>query len=235
MHENLVIVESPAKAKTIEKFLGDGFVVTWYDQSGTSNDFTNITPTGQPKIVSSGSVILENSLPVVDFGTVAVDGTAIGDSLALSSSRMMDSKAKSKVILLLTDGMNNKGTIDPETAADACAELGIKVYSVGIGKAGKVPYPSMGGMLFGKNYRYNLFDETGLQNISKTTGGKFYRAKSSGVLWENIKDIDKLERSEVELKVYHEFYDRFYALLIAAVSLFFAEIILRSIFYRKIP
>ena len=179
--------------------------------------------------------MIQDIVDEVDFGTVSIDGTAIGDALALSTSRMMDSKAKSKIVLLLTDGMNNRGTIDPETAADACAELGIKVYSVGIGKDGKVAYPAMGGLLFGKTYRYNLFDETGLRNISKTTEGKFFRAQSSGILWQNIKDIDRLEKSEVELKIYHEFYDRFYALLIAAISIFFAEIVLRSIFYRKIP
>lgn len=171
----------------------------------------------------------------VDFGTVAVDGTAIGDALALATSRMMDSKAKSKIILLLTDGVNNKGTIDPETAADACAEMDIKVYCVGIGQDGKVPYPGPAGLPFAKNYRYNLFDETGLRKISEVTKGKFYRAKNSGVLWENIKDIDRLEKSEVELKIYHEFYDKFYYFLVAAVALFFLEIVLRSIFYRKIP
>jgi len=171
----------------------------------------------------------------LDFNTISIDGTAIGDALALSASRMMDSKAKSKIILLLTDGMNNKGSIDPETAAKACAEMGIKVYSVGIGKEGRVPYPNPGGFFGRKQYLMNHFDETTLRDISSKTKGKFYRAQSSGILWKNIKDIDKLEKSKVDLKIYHEFHDKFQFLLLAAVGLFFLEIILKSILYRKIP
>jgi Ca-activated chloride channel family protein len=179
--------------------------------------------------------MIKDIVDEVDFGTVAVDGTAIGEALSLCASRMMDSKAKSKIILLLTDGMNNRGSIDPETAANVCSEMGVKIYTVGIGKDGRVPYPNPGGFFTGKQYLFNHFDGTVLQNISEKTEGKYYRAASSGVLWENIKDIDRLEKSEVELKVYHEFYNRFYYFLIAAVSVFFLEIVLRSIVYRKIP
>ncbi len=171
----------------------------------------------------------------LDFDTVKEDGTAIGDALALALSRMMDRKSKSKIILLLTDGMNNRGIIDPETAAKACAEMGVKIYAVGIGKEGRVSYPSRGGFFFGRRYLYNHFDATGLQEIAKITAGRFYRAKSSGILWENIKDIDRLEKSQAEIRVYHEFYDRFQYFLIVAISLFFSEIMLRSIFYRKLP
>ena len=179
--------------------------------------------------------LLTHILQEVDFGTVATDGTAIGDALGLAASRMTDDKAKSRIILLLTDGMNNRGAIDPETAADACKEMGVKIYSVGIGKEGRVPYPGPGGVFFGQRFLMNHFDETVLREISEKTGGKFYRAQSSGVLWENIHDIDRLEKTEVEVKVYHEFHDRFQYLLAAAMALFFIEIILRSAVYRKIP
>ena len=178
--------------------------------------------------------ILHDITDDLDFTSVAEDGTAIGDAIALATSRMIDSKAKSKIILLLTDGMNNKGSIDPETAAAACAEMGMKIYSVGIGSEGQVPYPGRGG-IFGKQYLYNHFDETSLRKISEITGGKFYRAESSGVLWENIKDIDRLEKSEAELKIYHEFYDKFEMLLFAAFAFFAAEIVLTSVFFRKVP
>jgi Ca-activated chloride channel family protein len=178
--------------------------------------------------------ILNDITEDIDFTSVAVDGTAIGDAIALASSRMMDSKAKSKIILLLTDGMNNKGTIDPETAAAACSEMGMKIYSVGIGSEGQVPYPGQGG-IFGKRYLYNHFDETSLRKISELTGGKFYRAASSGVLWENIQDIDRLEKSEAELKIYHEFYDKFEMLIFAAFAIFAFEIMLTSVFFRKVP
>ncbi|MBN1533118.1 MAG: VWA domain-containing protein [Spirochaetes bacterium] len=171
----------------------------------------------------------------IDFDSVPVDGTAIGDALALATSRMLESKARSKIILLLTDGVNNKGKIDPDTAAKTAAEMGIKVYCVGIGSDGLVPYPSPQGIFFGKNYLRNQFDETGLREIAKVTGGKFYRATSSGVLWENIRDIDRLERSEVEARVYHEFYDKFHLFLVAGIILFLLEVILRSAVYRKIP
>lgn len=171
----------------------------------------------------------------VDFHTVDEDGTAIGEALTLAASRMMDSRAKSKIILLLTDGMNNRGSIDPETAAKACSEIGIKIYSVGIGKEGRVPYPAGAAFMMGQRYLYNHFDETSLKNISNITSGKFYRATSSGVLWENIRDIDMLEKSEVDVKVYHEFYDKFQIFLLMAAVLFFMEIILKSVFYRKIP
>ncbi len=172
----------------------------------------------------------------VDFTTVSEDGTAIGEALALAASRMTESTAKSRIILLLTDGMNNRGSIDPETAAGLCAESGIKVYTVGIGKEGKVPYPAgSGGFLFGKQYLYNHFDETILRKIADMTGGKFYRATSSGVLWENIRDIDALERSVIESRSYHEFFDRFQTFIIIAAALFFLELLLRSVFYRKLP
>ena len=147
---------------------------------------------------------------------------------------MMDSKAKSKIILLLTDGRSNTGTIDPETAANTCREMGVKVYSVGIGKKGMpVPYPT-GFMGMKRNIESDLDDET-LIKISETTGGKYFNATSAGVLWQNIRDIDMLEKSEVKLNVYNEFYDKFQYLLTIAVCLFFFEILLRSVFFRKLP
>jgi Ca-activated chloride channel homolog len=170
----------------------------------------------------------------VDFESVHVDGTAIGDAIALATARMMESKAKSRVILLVTDGMNNRGSIDPETAAKAAAEMGIKIYAVGIGKKGEaVPYPT-GFMRMTRNVILDM-DEDTLKKIAEVTGGKFYNATSTGVLWQNIKDIDRLEKSQVELKQYHEFYDRFQWFLIAAAALFFIEVLLRSVVYRKVP
>ena len=170
----------------------------------------------------------------VDFDSVHVDGTAIGDAIALAAARMMDSKAKSRVILLVTDGRNNRGAIDPETAAKAAAELGIKIYTVGIGKIGEpVPYPT--GIPMIKQQVMLDMDEDTLKKIADVTGGKFYSAGSSGEFRESFKDIDRMEKSQIEVKRYHEFYDRFQWLIVAAVSLFFAEILLRSVVYRKVP
>jgi Ca-activated chloride channel family protein len=178
--------------------------------------------------------MVQDIVSEVDFESVHVDGTAIGDAIALATARMMDSKSKSRIILLVTDGMNNRGSIDPETAAKAAAEMGIKIYTVGIGKKGvPVPYPT--GFM-GMTQRVILdMDEEALKKIAEITGGKFFNATSSGVLWQNIKDIDRLEKSQVDLKQYHEFYDRFQWFLAAAAALFFLEILLRSVFYRKVP
>ncbi len=170
----------------------------------------------------------------VDFESVHVDGTAIGDAIALATARMMESTSKSRVILLVTDGMNNRGSMDPETAAKAAAEMGIRIYAVGIGKKGEpVPYPT--GFMGMTRHVVMDMDEDTLKKIAEATGGKFFNATSAGVLWQNIRDIDRLEKSQVELKQYHEFYDRFQWFIVAAAALFFLEILLRSVFYRKVP
>jgi len=105
---------------------------------------------------------------------------------------------------------------------------------VGIGKKGEpVPYPTNIPMV--KQRVLLDMDEESLMKISEVTGGKYFNATSSGVLWQNIRDIDRLEKSQVELKRYHEFYDRFQWLLVIAAALFFLEVILRSVVYRKVP
>ncbi|HDP79480.1 MAG TPA: VWA domain-containing protein [Spirochaetes bacterium] len=174
-------------------------------------------------------------LDEVDFDSVEAEGTAIGEALALAASRMMDSTAKSRVIFLLTDGMNNRGSIDPETAARMCAELGIRIYSVGIGKEGKVPYPGRGTLFGFRQYLDSHFDEASIRLLSELTGGKFYRATDSKLLFETIKDIDRLEKSDIKLRTYRRFSDRFEGFLIAAMAVFFLELLLRSLVYRKAP
>lgn len=176
--------------------------------------------------------IILDIIDELDFSTVHADGTAIGDALALCAARMMDLKSKSRIILLITDGMNNAGSIDPVTAAGVCRELGIKIYSVGIGREGQVPYP---GGLFGKRYEYNIFDPSVLENASEMTGGKFYRAQSSGVFMEDMREIDMLEKSSVEVRKYHEFTNKFGIFLITGMVIFFIEMLLRSLVYRKLP
>jgi len=179
--------------------------------------------------------IIKEILSDIDFDSVEEDGTAIGDAIALAASRMMESKAKGKMVLLITDGVNNRGEIDPETAAKTCRELNIKIYAVGIGSEGKVPYPNPMGPMFPKQYRLNQFDETALKKISDTTGGTYFRADSTGLFTASMEQIDKLEKSESELKVYHQFDDRSGWMLITGITLFLMEILLRSVFYRKLP
>lgn len=179
--------------------------------------------------------IIQEILADLDFDNVDEDGTAIGDALALSASRMMDSKSKGKMILLITDGMNNRGEIDPETAAKTCSEMNIKVYTVGIGREGRVPVSNPAGSIFPKQYMINQFNEESLKKTAGSTGGVYFRADSTGVFSASMEQIDKLEKSESELKVYNEFDDRSGWILITGISLFFVEILLRSLFYRKLP
>lgn len=174
--------------------------------------------------------MLKDIIADVDFDSADKEGTAIGEGVALAAARMAESKAKSKVILLLTDGMNNRGVVDPETAAKMCAELGIKIYPVGIGKK-HVRVPFFSRM---KVYQ-DHYDPESLKKMADITGGKFYSAESGQVLWENIKDIDRLERSEFEVRRYYEFYDKFQIFLFAAFALFLLEILLRAVVYRKLP
>jgi Ca-activated chloride channel family protein len=197
-------------------------------------------------VVFAGNAYLQSPLTVdheiikeiisdLDFDSVDEDGTAIGDAIALSASRLTDSKAKSKLILLITDGVNNRGEIDPETAAEACADMNIKIYTVGIGKDGLVEYPNPAGIIFPKRRLLNQFDGKSLEKISQITGGAYFRADSSGLFSASMEDIDKLEKSTAEVKVYNEFEDRSRWILIVGISLFFIEIILKSLFYRKLP
>ena len=197
-------------------------------------------------VVFAGNAYLQSPLTVdheiikeiisdLDFDSVDEDGTAIGDALALAASRLTDSKAKSKLILLITDGVNNRGEIDPETAAQVCADMNIKIYSVGIGKDGLVEYPNPAGSIFPKQKLLNQFNGESLEKISEITGGVYFRADSSGLFSASMEDIDKLEKSNADVKVYNEFDDRSRWILIVGISLFFIEIILRSLFYRKLP
>ena len=153
--------------------------------------------------------MLADLVDEIDFDSVSEDGTAIGDALSLCASRLDQPNAKGKLILLLTDGVNNRGIIDPKTAADACTGMGIRIYAVGIGKEGPVPYPVSNGISIFKRMINNQFDEKAIRELAGATGGNFYRAENSGVLWQNLQEIDKLEKSEFNVTSYHEFFDRF--------------------------
>lgn len=174
-------------------------------------------------------------LSELNFQTVEGDGTAIGDALTLAADRMKESKAKSKMILLITDGVNNRGTVTPEIASTLCGQLGIKIYTVGIGKNGKVPYTIGDGFFKQHVYMDNQFDEKMLTLLADKSGGKSYRATETGVFWDNIKDIDQLEKTSLEVKKYYEFSDKFQLFLIIAAALFLLEIFLKSFLFRKIP
>jgi Ca-activated chloride channel family protein len=179
--------------------------------------------------------MLADIVDEIDFDTVSEDGTAIGDALALCAARLDSPNSKGKVILLLTDGVNNCGVIDPKTAAQACSNLGIKIYGVGIGKEGPVPIPVSNGIFTTRRLVEFQFDPKAIKELTDITGGSFYRAESSDDLWNHIKEIDRLEKSDFKVTVYHEFFDRFQYLVFCAAILFMLEILLRTLVFRKIP
>ncbi|MEA2043406.1 MAG: VWA domain-containing protein [Bacteroidota bacterium] len=163
------------------------------------------------------------------------DGTAIGLGLLNSVNRLKESKAKSKVIILLTDGVNNKGEADPLTAADIAAKYGLRVYTIGVGKNGYAPYPVQ--TMFGMQYQQMevKIDEETLKIIAQKTGGEYFRATNNEALKEVYKKIDKLEKSEIEVKMYQTKTEKFLVFVIIAALLLLPEIILRSTVFRNIP
>ncbi|MDR4496535.1 MAG: VWA domain-containing protein [Candidatus Scalindua sp.] len=179
--------------------------------------------------------ILLQFLEKVNIGMVE-DGTAIGSAIGVCVNRLKSSKAKSKVIILLTDGRNNSGEIDPFTAAEIAKTFDIKIYTVGAGTKGLAPYPTKGafGFTVYKPMQIDIDDE-GLTEIAKITGGKYFRATDTESLKEVYKQIDSLERTEMEIAKYTEYNELFHYLVIPALGVFIFEIFLANTRFRKIP
>jgi Ca-activated chloride channel family protein len=179
--------------------------------------------------------VLLTFLERVDFGQIE-DGTAIGSAIAVSANRLRDSKTKSKVMVLLTDGANNQGEIDPLTAAKAAAALGIKIYTVGVGVNGYAPFP-VDDPVFGRRYvnMPSIVDEASLQEIANTTGGKFYRATNRAELENIYNTIDKLERTEIKAKEFMRYSELFPLFLIPGLLFLGLEVVLANTRFRKIP
>ena len=162
------------------------------------------------------------------------DGTAIGDGLATAISRLKDSDAISKVIILLTDGVNNSGSVDPYTAAEMAKLFGIRVYTIGVGSYGTAPYPVQ--TPFGTQIQQMKveIDEKLLQNIANSTDGKYFRATSTQKLDEVYQEIDKLERSKIEVTEFSRLHEEFYPLVAWALALLLLEFLLRKTIFRTI-
>jgi Ca-activated chloride channel family protein len=163
------------------------------------------------------------------------DGTAIGMGLANAISRLKDSQAKSKVIILLTDGSNNRGEISPMTAAEMAKSFGIRVYTVGVGTNGTAPYPVQGA--FGKQY-VNVaveIDENVLRQIAQTAGGQYYRATSNSKLKEVYEEIDKLERTKLQVKEFSKNQEEYQPLALALLLCLLLSILLKQTVLRTIP
>ncbi|MBN1398135.1 MAG: VWA domain-containing protein [Bacteroidetes bacterium] len=178
--------------------------------------------------------VLKSLLREVKNGMIA-DGTAIGLAIANGVNRLKDSKAKSKVMILLTDGVNNRGEIDPITAARIATTYNIRIYTVGVGARGEAPYPVQ--TMFG--IRRQMIpvdlDEKVLTQVAEMTGGKYFRATDNQKLKAIYKEIDQLERTKIEVFAYKRYSELFGGWLFAGLAAFLLEMILSNTLLRKNP
>ncbi|MFR9669161.1 MAG: VWA domain-containing protein [Rikenellaceae bacterium] len=168
---------------------------------------------------------------------VIEDGTAIGDGLATAINRLRESDAKSKVVILLTDGVNNRGSIAPLTASQIAKEQGIKVYTIGVGKNGTAPYPRVD--MYGNVVDYVQvkveIDEKTLREISQTTGGEYFRATDEDSLQRIYDQINEMERSKVEMYEFTIHHEKYLMWAVAALVLLLLEYILKTLIIRRLP
>ncbi len=215
----------------IDEFIGE----RQYDQIGlvvfASNAFNQSPPTVDKNVL--GRMLNETKL-ATDLNID--DGTAIGMGLANAASMLKDSDAKSKVVILLTDGVNNAGQIDPLTAAEAATKLGIKVYTIGVGRPGQVPVPVTDA--FGVErvvMQESQLDEATLQAIADETGGRYYRAEDTQGLRAIYDEINALEKSQIEIETYTNTKELMGWVLVPSLALLLVEMFLRQTLLRTIP
>lgn len=178
--------------------------------------------------------LLKRLLADVEMGVVE-DGTAIGMGISTAVNRLKESKAESKVIILLTDGQNNSGEIDPVTAADLAVSYGIKIYTIGAGTRGTAPYP-IKDPIFGNRYQnveVNI-DEEMLTQIADMTGGAYFRATDTEKLDEIYTQIDELERTEIEEMIYTDYQDLYPRFLLPGIFLLVLSIVSDRFLFRKV-
>lgn len=179
--------------------------------------------------------VLKNLFTDIKSGMIE-DGTAIGDGLATAVNRLRKSVAVSKVIILLTDGINNQGAIDPLTAAEIAKKYGIRVYTIGVGTLGMAPYPfknPFGGIVY-QNVDVKI-DEALLKQVAGLTNGKYFRATNKTKLQEVYKEIDKLEKSKIDVLEFRKRTEMFMPLLLIALFFFLVETAARYVIYKSIP
>lgn len=185
--------------------------------------------------LTSDKNIVLSSLKGINYNTTITGGTAIGMGLATSVNRLKESRAKGKVIILLTDGVNNSGFIDPKIASELAIEFGIKVYTIGIGSNGMALSPI--GILPNGSFQYGNIqveiDEDLLKQIAETTGGKYFRATSNTKLEQIYEEINKLEKTDIEETKYKSYNELFRPLVLAAFGLLLFELLLRYTVFRS--
>ena len=209
-------------------------------------DFINRRPTDRIGIVifsgesftqcplTSDKNVLVSAVQNIHFGLLE-DGTAIGSGLSTSVDRIRNSKTKTKIVILLTDGENNSGLIDPKTAKEIAKAFGIKVYTIGVGTDGMAPQPVQTPLGVQMQSVKVSIDEKLMKQIAEETGGKYFRAKDNDGLSGIYETIDQLEKSKIEITTTTKFTDKFLPFAIGAAFFLLLEILLLYLVFRKFP
>lgn len=174
-------------------------------------------------------------LEEVEIGVIE-DGTAIGTSIAMAVNRLKDSTAKSKVLILLTDGQNNRGEIDPVTASDVAQTMDVRIYSIGVGAYGEAPF--LFDDPFGGQRRRMVpveIDEEMLTTVAENTGGRYFRATNKQALRDIYEEIGELEKTKIEERVYTDYHERYALFLLPAFGLLLLELLLSNTRLRRLP
>jgi Ca-activated chloride channel family protein len=186
--------------------------------------------------VTIDHAIVKNQLKQIKNGLLE-DGTAIGMGLATSIQRLKDSESKSKVVILMTDGVNNKGLVDPATASDIAMQFGVRAYTIGVGTNGQAYTPvamdANGNLVF--DYAEVQIDEPILRDIAKKTGGQYFRATDNKKLKEVFQEIDKLEKTKINVSAYTHKTEKFFVFAFIALAFLLLDWILRYTIFKSIP
>jgi len=186
--------------------------------------------------VTSDKAIVKQAISDIKFDNVLQDGTGIGMGLTTAVNRLKESKAKSKIIILLTDGVNNSGFIEPETASEIAKEYGIKVYTIGLGTNGMAEFPYAYAPN-GRDFLYRMLpveiDQELMKTIAKNTGGKYFRANNNSKLESIYNEINKLETTEIEELKYYDYDEKYRLFVIIAGILLLIEIALRNTIFKS--
>jgi Ca-activated chloride channel family protein len=185
--------------------------------------------------MTTDRAVVTNFLKDIDFGVIE-DGTAIGMGLATAVNRVKDSRAESKVIILLTDGVNNRGDIGPVTASEIAGSFGVRVYTIGVGSQGTAPVPVQDA--FGRTVMRSMpveIDEDVLKKIAQSTGGNYFRATDNHKLREIYQQIDEMEKTRLDVKQFSKRSEEYFPFLLAAMLILLFEILLRYTVFRTIP
>jgi Ca-activated chloride channel family protein len=223
---------SPNRLEALKKVAGDFIMGRPNDRIGLV-EYAGESYTKTP--ITSDKGIVLRSLKSIKYNTIIEGGTAIGMGLATSVNRLKDSKATSKVIILLTDGVNNSGFIDPKIASELAVEYGIKTYTIGLGTNGMALSPV--AILPNGNFQYGRIqveiDEELLKEIAEVTGGKYFRATNNKKLEEIYDEINKLEKTEIEEFKFYNYDEKYRSLVILAGLLLLMELLLRFTVFRS--